>query len=528
MESRERFLDPDDYNVPPFYYRIFFFLRGYSIEVGILGLGALIFAIDTLTGNSAADDLTDSMILIFILTQLAIPYRVTQRAKDLASRGESPPESIKDVRHSLTEAATTLTFVSVITLALLIYGWTASSSFIQTAGYTRILALITELCLMVWVSALGWRYVMGQILSEKYGSAYSSIAVLLPTGVMFLVTRLISVQSGVPHWQDSIVVYLPAVIMTLYFSISTSGDRIPTPDKVMKQLEKLKKGRGEQARRVEWLQSRGQSQKKEKAKYTREKAKLSEIDRTISRYTKAMQTYGELVAGVIASIGQYRRRRAYRDDLLSAGSESGNRLDAGTVELVTKGLDLIRPPPPELPPPYFKTRTFEFMRKSVVFLFFPSVLTWMGLYTRMAPTPAMEAQTLEFDQTMFRKVAPSSFEYYIHRHEVPEITWLWSQVRNVDSAKHCVEFISNLRTCIQEYNQMMIFRESGRMNMAKMQPESGEAESLERLRNTRMNKFAASIAPARLHGAREAWKTVQPVIQTLNMPTDSEGNVPKA
>ena len=126
---------------------------------------------------------------------------------------------------------------------------------------------------------------------------------------------------------------------------------------------------------------------------------------------------------------------------------------------------------------------------------------------------------------MFSQFAPASFEYFTYRHEVPEVSWLWNRNRTVDSARYCVGFLANLVRVIDEYNAMMTYRESGITKMAKMQPESGELQTIEAYKGTKMARFASQIAPERLHRAREAWQMVQPFVQTLSsLPETKEGH----
>ncbi|MGD0318645.1 MAG: hypothetical protein ABSB56_02975 [Nitrososphaerales archaeon] len=528
MTSAEKYLDPKDYNSSPFYYGVLFFLRRYSDEVIILLSSGVVFTFDILTGVSATGGgITDSMIVLFLLAQGIIPFNLARRAKEVTSHGGSLPETFEEIRHWLKELAAPLTVPVGVTVALVIYSWSAASnSFIVVAGLTPVLALVTELCLIVWASALGWRSVMNRIKAEKYNSVSSGLTVFLPISIIFAVTSIINIQSGVVHWQDSIVAYLPGALISIYISVSTSGPNIDTPDRVVKKLATLNELRLAQVRRVEWLQARLKTEKKaKKAKkdYDYEREKLSELDRTIYRLSAVMQTYSKLVSDVIESIKRYQKRRLRRDSLLSETTKPGHRLDSATEELLTKGMDWVQPPPPNDPGPFLKTRTFEFMRKSTTILFFTSILVWKGLYARPVPTPGMQAKTLRFDETMFSRFAPASFEYFTYRHEVPEVSWLWNRVQTVESAQHCVEFLSNLVKVVDEYNTMMTYRDSGMTAMAKMQPESGELQSVERYKETPMAKFASGIAPARLQRAREAWQMIQPVVQTLNALSEKEG-----
>ena len=519
MTSEEKYLDPEEYNSAPFYFLTLFFLKRYSNEVVILLLSGAAFTLDILTGVSAAGGaITDSMIVLFLLAQAVIPANLAMRAKEVTSQGGSLPDSFEEIRHWLKELAAPLTVPMGVTVALVIYSWSAApNSFIIAAGLTPVLSLVTELFLIVWASALVWRRVMSQIRAEKYDSVSSGLTVFLPTSAIFAVTSIINIQSGVTHWQDSIVAYLPGALISIYISVRTSGTDFDTPNRVVRKLASIKDLRVVQVRRVEWLQARLRSDKKAKKDYDRQREKLSELDSTTFRLSAVMQSYSKLVSEVIDSIKRYQKRRLERVGLLAETGKIGKPLDGATQELVTKAMDWVQPPPPDDPGPFYETRTFQFMRKSTTILFFPSILIRNGFYARPVPTPGSQAKNLRFDETMFKRFAPASFEYYTFRHEVPEVSWLWSRIQTVESAKHCIDFISKLAKVIDEYNTMMTYRESGISKMAKMNPESGELESLERLKKTKMAKFASRIAPARLHRAREAWQMLQPVVQTLDV-----------
>lgn len=501
-----------------------FLLRRYSDEIVILLISAVVFALDLLTGVSATGGaITDSMIALFLLAQAIIPANLARRAKEVTSHGASLPPSFEEIRKWLKELAAPLTLPVTVTLALVVYSWSASSSsFIVSAGLSPLLALVTDLCLIVWASALVWTRVMNRIKAEKFDSATSGLTVLLPTSIIFLVTSAISIQSGVVHWQDSIVAYLPGALISVYISVRTSVTDVDTPAQVMEKLASLKEARRAQVRRVEWLQALPRMDKKAKKDYDRQRNSLSDIDSTISRLTAVTQAYAKLVSEVIDSIKRYEKRRLEREKLLAETAEKGQPLDSASEELITKAMDWVQPPPPHDPGPYTKTRTFQFFRKSTTVLFFPHILIWKGFYARPMPTPGMQAKTLRFDEVMFSQFAPASFEYFTYRHEVPEVSWLWSRNRSVDSARHCVGFLANLVRVIDEYNTMMTYRESGIAKMAKMQPESGELQAIEAYKGTEMARFASQIAPVRLHRAREAWQMVQPIAPTLSSLTESK------
>lgn len=475
---------------------------------------------DYLLNASWQEAVTVALVLSFLGFNGIGPTEASRAAREYTSRGQPLPKSFTDLQEWFSSSFAPMGIAAGVGLALVIYGWSNPPQLLfRDFPTTQIFAFVTNVCIMSSVSAWSWSYALKKIARGEFNRIWGGLVVLIPLGLISAATAAISITSGLAHWQDSICTYLPGTALSFYTILSTSSPGFMSPAGFRRYSEELESRTSELQTRLQWLET--QEGRETGADYLKRveatKADLVAASAEIERGKNVLSTYDTQVSKVIARIIAYEARRGEREAIRAKGQVT-NGLDAETKSKIDEAISTLAAVPSGEPKPYTGTPQFRLFKEGTTVMNFPLILQVYGFYLPTVSKPEVLKMAQDFDRSTYEGYALASFEYFLRGYEAAEVVWLWNEVQNEASAKHCATYVRDCYEATREYLRLVKDRMGQIQILAEKDPESQYTILIPTTTGSGPGLASGrKIAEKKFEVISTAHKTVEPLLTKLGI-----------
>jgi hypothetical protein len=439
-------------------------------------------ALDVATGGSPSDDVTLSLILLFMIALFVVPQGVIRRAKRATSHGIPVPQAITELYAWFNTGFKPSSAALTVALGLLGGSWSSPPGSLLH-NLSPVFAFATNLFMVLAFSAYYWRDFLGKVLKEDYNQT-PSWGVLVPLLFVSGVTSVISIYSGVAHWEDSIAFYGPSILLSFKVATSLPNEGRISPKFIRADLARLVAARAKLDIRLAW--TRDQSDKYTDDEYNARikslQTEISEVDKKRRRYEKALAEYHSIVEDVIGEASAYAKRRASREDIVEM-PKSLTQIDASAADAVSRAVLTLSETPDDEPKSYLASKKFNEIKETATVINFHLILSALGEFPPMVTKVTVQRLSKELDRSTYENYGLSMVQVAIRNYEKAEVAWMWSRAKNLESAIHCFSFIQTFWVSFERHCQVTRQRIDALESIVSADPESEYAQLLPSVRN---------------------------------------------
>lgn len=461
------------------------FLRENRRWLGLTVLFVLVAVFNVATGDTLSDVVTWSLILLSLLTQGVVPHSITERAKRATSHGIPTPRSVEEM-HSLSHTVSTpLSILLGVFLAILGYAWVAPSNS-PVNQFRPLAAFATNVFLVLTIMSYFWSRFLGKIQEERYGDL-TGWEILVPMLAVASVTSVISIMSGVAHWEDSIAFYGPIILISLQVDRSIPAQGRISPKFAKAEVERLRAARLELDSRLAWThrQRDAYTEEEYQAQIKKLEREIADIDTKMTRYRDSLSKYGKVVDGVIDQVSSYQKGRKQREEIVTRSVSTDELTDVELREAMEQSIRLVSPAPRKEPKSCLRLREFDDARQTVTVLNFNLILQTLGGFPPSVTKVEAQPISSELDRSTYESYGPSLVRCTITKHAVAEAAWMWSRTKGMDSAIQCFTSLQDYQQSLKRLRQETRQRINLFEKIVRLDPESDYSRIMKSVRGAK-------------------------------------------
>ena len=515
MPTKGKYLNASDYEDLSFRVELRIFLLNNRGLVLISILFVLVIAFNLATGDTLSDVVTWSLIILFLFTQSIVPHSIVERVKRSTAHGIPTPSSVANLRSQFRRAVGPLTAASALGFAILGYAWIAPQGGLTFLRPT--FAIITNVCVVLTFWSYSWGGMLGKIQQERYDSLHGGWEILLPMGVASAGTAVISIISGVAHWEDSIAFYGPAILLSLQVARSIPEQSRLSPKFVRMDLTRLGITRSKLQSKLAWIleQKDEYDQKKFQIQTENLQREITSVEKKQKRYEDALSKYESLVDKVVKQALSYELRRAARETIVNR-PRVGGILGPEIEKVMDQSIQLISVSPENEPRSYVERAEFDEKRQIVTVMNFNLILQALGEFPPLVTKVELKPLSNEFDRSTYESYGPTALKCAIMRYERGEEAWMWENTKSLEAAIHAFGFLHDYQKILERFRDETEKRINLFDKIVKLDPDSEYVKIAKTVRNgkssltSKLKELEAAAA-----AAEEACSLLEPYKSTL-------------